>query len=323
MENNDRFKGIPLCKGAPELGNACGRCARCHAPAKFQSGNEAFEAVCRNDMNIAQALAMLDPTRAYNFKHAAWIGWLAHESVTVNGLPRGLLERLVRLDNSFGEHREATRDLVAFLAVSEVPARPIRFADLPQPAEDYAVAYWADEFGCTIKADHKDRNVKSGGAPALVAERYTTPLYLVHPSVELLRDALDHIARTCHQSRQSTRRIRWIEARANGALEGKPYDASLIELPVKVDRAIDRLKRQKETLLKRVLQLEALLREGQAFTNDVAHDADVWLKIEEALDKFPARCTDCLGSGHAHVNSMPVAGTCETCRGKGLLVAEE
>lgn len=41
--------------------------------------------------------------------------------------------------------------------------------------------------------------------------------------ISMLRDALDHIARTAHQSRSQTVRIRWIEARANGALEGKPY----------------------------------------------------------------------------------------------------
>ena len=81
MENNVRFKGIPLCKGAPELGNSCGKCARCRAPAKFQSGNQEFEAVCRNDVSIAQALLALEPGRAYDLKHHMWIGWLAHAGV--------------------------------------------------------------------------------------------------------------------------------------------------------------------------------------------------------------------------------------------------
>lgn len=78
--------------------------------------------------------------------------------------------------------------------------------------------------------------------------------------IELLRDALDHIARTCHQSRQSTRRIRWIEARANGALEGKPYDAKLLDLPVQVDREIDRLQRRDSRQMARIRMLEAALR---------------------------------------------------------------
>lgn len=77
--------------------------------------------------------------------------------------------------------------------------------------------------------------------------------------IELLRDALDHIAKTCHQSRQSTRRIRWIEARANGALEGKPYDAKLLDLPVEVDREIDRMKRRDSRQVARIRVLEALL----------------------------------------------------------------
>ena len=49
--------------------------------------------------------------------------------------------------------------------------------------------------------------------------------------IELVRDALDHIARTCTQSRTQTRRLRWINFRANTALEGKPYDEKLLDLP--------------------------------------------------------------------------------------------
>lgn len=184
---------------------------------KFLSGNEQFEAACGTDATIAHALSVLDPVRAYSFKHAAWVGWLAHESVTVNGLPRGLLERLVHLDNSFAEHREATRDLVSFLAATE--SRPIRFADLP---------------------------------PQLLEGE---------TQVELMRDALDHIARTCHQSRQQSRRIRWIEARANAALEGKPYDEKLMDLPVEVDREIDRMKRRDRRQLTRIREFDALLRQ--------------------------------------------------------------
>jgi hypothetical protein len=48
---------------------------------------------------------------------------------------------------------------------------------------------------------------------------------------ELLRSALDHIARTARNSRSQTRLIRWIEARATGALRGEPYLADAIDLP--------------------------------------------------------------------------------------------
>ena len=44
------------------------------------------------------------------------------------------------------------------------------------------VAYWADDYGNTIKADHKSYNEKLGGAPAMVVERYTAPLYAEQPA---------------------------------------------------------------------------------------------------------------------------------------------
>lgn len=54
---------------------------------------------------------------------------------------------------------------------------------------------------------------------ALVAER------------DALRAALDHIARTCLASRSQTRRIRWIEARARGALLGQNELHRMVDLP--------------------------------------------------------------------------------------------
>ena len=46
---------------------------------------------------------------------------------------------------------------------------------------------------------------------------------------ERLLGALDHIAKTAALSRTSTRRLRWIEARARGALDGRPYSDLDIE----------------------------------------------------------------------------------------------
>jgi hypothetical protein len=48
----------------------------------------------------------------------------------------------------------------------------------------------------------------------------------------LVCGALDHIARTARASRSQTRRIRWIEARATGALRGEPYQREDFDLPV-------------------------------------------------------------------------------------------
>lgn len=53
---------------------------------------------------------------------------------------------------------------------------------------------------------------------------------------DMLRDALDHIARTADQSRSQTRRLRWIAERARLALRGIPYDDTAFDLPPKVDR---------------------------------------------------------------------------------------
>lgn len=52
-----------------------------------------------------------------------------------------------------------------------------------------------------------------------------------NPDVARLREALSHIIRTCQGSRTRTRRLRWIEQRAQFALEGKPYSDDAFDLP--------------------------------------------------------------------------------------------
>jgi hypothetical protein len=47
----------------------------------------------------------------------------------------------------------------------------------------------------------------------------------------MLCGALEHIAKTARASRSQTRRIRWIEARAIGALRGQQYERDAIDLP--------------------------------------------------------------------------------------------
>ncbi|WP_317002385.1 hypothetical protein RYH72_003059 [Pseudomonas syringae pv. actinidiae] len=48
---------------------------------------------------------------------------------------------------------------------------------LPADQQGEPVAYWADAYGNTIQADHKSHNLRVGGTPAMVVERYITPLY--------------------------------------------------------------------------------------------------------------------------------------------------
>lgn len=47
----------------------------------------------------------------------------------------------------------------------------------------------------------------------------------------LMHDALGHIKRICQNSRTSTRRLRWIEQRADWAIEGREYDRDQFALP--------------------------------------------------------------------------------------------
>ena len=48
---------------------------------------------------------------------------------------------------------------------------------------------------------------------------------------QFLEDALDHIAKTARNSRTSSKRIRWIEKRAEDAILGIPYNREEFELP--------------------------------------------------------------------------------------------
>lgn len=59
----------------------------------------------------------------------------------------------------------------------------------------------------------------------------TKPLLTQQEEIDLLRDALDHIARAAASSRTNTRRLSFIEERARGALKYRPYNARDFELP--------------------------------------------------------------------------------------------
>lgn len=78
---------------------------------------------------------------------------------------------------------------------------------------------------------------------------------IVEPGRDLLIGALSHIAKTAAQSRTSTRRLRWIEQRAQWALAGKVYDNSAFDLPKNNEQSAEklmlkcaRLKAENETL---------------------------------------------------------------------------
>ena len=79
---------------------------------------------------------------------------------------------------------------------------------------------------------------------------------------ELLRAALDHIAKTAAGSRTSTRRLRWIEQRARWALEGKQYDREAFDMPTVPSQAS--MEQTRERLAQAKLLLARLVREVNA-----------------------------------------------------------
>lgn len=83
---------------------------------------------------------------------------------------------------------------------------------------------------------------------------------------DLMRDALDHIAKTCTQSRTQTLRLRWIMTRANLALQGRPYVESEHDLPrsagdsaVKAQMKARHFQHDNEQLKAKVTECRALL----------------------------------------------------------------
>ncbi|MBN3848684.1 hypothetical protein G3N58_17905 [Paraburkholderia sp. Ac-20342] len=70
-----------------------------------------------------------------------------------------------------------------------------------------------------------------------------------------LRDALDHIARVARNSRQQTRRVRWIQLRAEGALNGTD-EWRTVELPRNDDNRRAVLRERVDELESQVAELE-------------------------------------------------------------------
>lgn len=80
--------------------------------------------------------------------------------------------------------------------------------------------------------------------------------------IELLRSALEHIAKTAAASRSQTRRIRWIKARAEIALAGREYSDKDVDLPRKVSDSHERLLANRNMLRNGAGYAARRLREG-------------------------------------------------------------
>lgn len=90
-------------------------------------------------------------------------------------------------------------------------------------------------------------------------------------------DALDHIARVCRGSRTSSRRIRWIEQRAQCAIDGS-RDWRELDLP-KMDPRVSRL----EDLIRTIRPHVAHYR--FSIENDVADQLDQFLSKTAYLEE--------------------------------------
>lgn len=88
----------------------------------------------------------------------------------------------------------------------------------------------------------------------------------------VLASALDHIAKSAAASRSQTRRIRWIESRALGALAGR--DDSDLDLPKSPGpETVERMKLQRRVLLDALKALdEAYCRAGTDLTKEERHE---------------------------------------------------
>lgn len=86
---------------------------------------------------------------------------------------------------------------------------------------------------------------------------------------EIMRNALDHIARTARKSRSSTRRLRWIEQRALLAMDGKVYREEDINLPKSVGpETNERLTKKLRAVTTQRDTLRAALQGMLAIVND-------------------------------------------------------
>lgn len=94
----------------------------------------------------------------------------------------------------------------------------------------------------------------------------------------LLEDALDHIARTCKGSKIQSRRIRWIQQRAEQALRGEQFTPGDFEMPKNVGPE------RVTTLQKRIVVLKALQKELIASLNACSECLQDWVDIADKED---------------------------------------
>lgn len=78
---------------------------------------------------------------------------------------------------------------------------------------------------------------------------------------DLMRSALQHIAKTAAASRTQSRRCRWIRQRAEAALEGKPYHAGDYESPKYAENSAEKLQFKNRHLRADIARVKAAAEE--------------------------------------------------------------
>lgn len=216
---------------------------------------------------------------------------------------------------------------VADFALQQLAATPMTVQDFTHDAENYGPALndacWTFTHECPETSALLFNNTKAPLRAAILkyaelvkpttAENYELLQAKVDEQareIVLVRDALDHIARTCTQSRTQTRRLRWINYRANTALEGKPYDPKLLDIPVDGEQQAIKAELKLKALQSELAALKAqptgvVLPERDAIISNAVGmcnripGSTTWNAAEYAYDEIVAR-----------LNSSPVSAGC-------------
>ncbi len=108
-----------------------------------------------------------------------------------------------------------------------------------------------------------------------------------------MRGALEHIAKAARQSRSQTRRLRWIELRADRAVRGEPYEEQAVQLPKsagpntpeKLSRKIAHLSSERKELLSALSAAEELIARRWGYPDDASSRASVLADLRAAIAK--------------------------------------
>lgn len=119
--------------------------------------------------------------------------------------------------------------------------------------------------------------------------REDLPKVLEGTTPELMVEALFHIAKTAAASRSSTRRVRWIQARAEGALRGQIYSDETLHIPRDAGLTTEKIRRQNQWLKKVNRQLCEVLKMVQDSASgqlDESTDQAIAWALEQYKDTY-------------------------------------